>query len=201
VDFEKEFLMLVFKSLKPFCKSLINYIGNGYLYCQIVKIPKSKTDKIKQVDKKLTKKYLLDLTSGKRQYRKKKSLCNYKGLRFGNTIVILKTKGEDTTKEKWNQILGTEISFKKLCIVPYKDERGKITIRLCKEFLNEIRAYFEVVISKKNETQFKITMRNIYNLHKTIRYRGLNLQISQLLAYIKILQKKHGTNYKVYKFF
>jgi len=195
--------MLVFNSLKPFTRNLINYIGNGYIYCQVVKIPEKKTKKIKSIDKKITTKYLTDLSSGKRQYRKKKGLCNYKSLRFGNTIIILKTaKGEDAyKKEKWSEILGHQITFRKLSIVVFKDERDKITVRIHKSYLKEIMGLLELSISKKNQQEFNKAITFLYNLHKTLRYRGIQIQISQILKQIKSLQKSHGTKFQVPKFF
>lgn len=191
--------MHTFSSLKSFTRSLINYIGHGYTYAQISKIPEGKD--IGKITRKISKKYKTDITRGQRQHRKRQGLPNYTGLLFGRTIVILRTACKEEDGEQWKDILGSKICFKKLCIVPYKDERGKLSIRIGKPFLKELRGFLEHAIMKRNQKNFQTTITFIYNLHKTIRYRGVQLQVSELLRYTKELQKKHGTKYHVPHFF
>ena len=194
-------LMKVFEGLKPFARTLINYVGNGYVYCQISHIPEGKMDEIKKIDKKLTKKYQTDLTQGQRQHRKRKGLCNYKALRFYNLILILKTTGEDELKEDWENILGKEIVFVRLSVVVFRDERGKLTLRIGKTYLREIRHTLDNIISKQKKKEFNEIITLLYNLSRTARYRGIQIQISNILREIKAMQKLHGTNYKIREFF
>jgi len=198
--------MLVFNDLRAFIRSLMRYIGNGYIECQISPIKQKKRVEylLKQTDAKLSKKYLSTLTQGQRQYRKRKGLCNYIVLRYKTFLyVILKTKkGKDTLQEKWENIYNKPLILGDVLeLVVYKDERGKNTVKISKKLFREIRASILSSIEKRNGKRFHIELKKIHNLSRTLPYRGLNIQLSNLLKDIKKWQKKHGTKWEVPEFF
>ena len=86
--------MKEFESLQKLLLALIQYyMMNGYFYIQIVKYPESKMNKYKKIDKKLSKKFSLDINKGQRAYRRRKKLANYIGIRYRNICLILHTNG------------------------------------------------------------------------------------------------------------
>jgi len=198
--------MLVFNDLRAFIRSLMRYIGNGYTECQISAIKQKKRvdHLLKQTDAKLSKKYLSTLSQGQRQYRKRKGLCNYIVLRYKNLLyVVLKTnKGEDELRERWENIYNKPLPLGNILeLVIYKDERGKNTVKISKKLFREIRASIHLTIEKRNGRRFHAELKKIYNLSRTLPYRGLNIQLSNLLKDIKKWQKKHGTKWEVPEFF
>jgi len=195
--------MKQYSNIRGFLISLIRYVGNGYKECQITYIPKSKEDKKRSILKKIEKKYNTNLTQGQRQYRRVKGLCNYAALNFNNIIILLRTPGKsEYNSEKWENIINKEIQFNNLLSYKlYKDERGKLTIRLSKDSLRAFNYYIEASIKSKNIKNFNQAITTLYKLHKVVRYRGFMLQIKQILKRANELQKKHGTNFKTPTFF
>lgn len=195
--------MLVFSDLKPFFRSVMRYAGNGYLECQISKIPEKKRHKVPHIDAKMRKHYMSDLTQGQRQYRRKKGLANYTVLRYRNNLyVVLKSPGKDTVEEKWRSIYRAPMQLGAvLKLQLHRDEKGKNTVKLSRDLLKETRSKILTAIEKKNGRQFHKEITKLYNLSSTIPYRGLNMQISDLLKDVRHAQKKHGTRWSVPVFF
>jgi len=199
--------MLVFNDLKAFMRSLIRYVGNGYTECQISPIKRKKRKlpllMLKQIDAKLSKKYLSTLSKGQRQYRKRKGFCNYMVLRYKTFLyVVLKTKGKDVLEERWENIHNKPLPLGDVLeLVLYKDERGKNTVKISKMLFREIRASIRFAIEKKDGRRFHAELKKLHNLSKTLPYRGLNMQLSSLLRDISKWQKEHGTKFQVPKFF
>ena len=194
--------MLIFNDLKPFFRAVMRYVGNGYTKCQISTIPEKKKHKIPQIDAKMKRRYMSDLSQGKRQYRRKQGLANYAVLRYRDMYLVLKSPGRDETGEKWNSIYRTPLLLGKILKLEiYKDEREKNTVKLEKELLKEIKSSIMLSIEKRAGARFHAEIRKLWSLSRTIPYRGLNRQISTLLKEIQEAQKKHGTKWTVPKFF
>lgn len=195
--------MLVFEDLQPFFRSILRYIGNGYTQCQLSYIPPKKKHKLLNIDTKLKNIYKSNLSQGKRQYRRKKGLCNYTVLRYRDLFyLILKSPGKDELQEKWQSIYKLPLKVGTiLTLEVIKDERNKNTIKIEKELLKEIKANIAISIEKRQGNKLHTELNKLYNLHKTLRYRGISIQISNILKEIKKLQKIHGTKYSVPKFF
>jgi len=192
-------------NIKDFCRTFLRYIGNGYTKMQISYIPEKKRYKANIISNKLKNKYETDLSSGKRQYRKKKGKCNYIGIQYQDKFfVILKTNGEDDSrnKEKWINVYRKPIKLGNfLEIELIKDERGLNTFKLRKEVLKNIKTNIFLAIEKRNGTSFHKEIRKIYNLHRVLKYRGFYMQLSHILKEIKEEQKKHGTKFNLPRFF
>ena len=198
----EEIPMLIFNDLKLFFRAVMRYVGNGYSKCQISTIPEKKKHKIAQIDTKMNHRYLSDLSQGKRQYRRKQGLANYAVLRYRDMYLVLKSPGKDETGEKWHSIYRTPLILGKILKLEiYKDERRKNTVKIEKELLKDIKASIMLSIEKRAGAKFHAEMGKLYNLSRTIPYRGLNMQISTLLKEVKEAQKKHGTHFTVPKFF
>lgn len=195
--------MLIFDDLDAFFRSLMRYIGNGYTDAQISVIPHKKVHKIKHIDVKLRERYKSDLTSGKRQYRRKKGLANYAVLRFRDKLyIVLKSPGKDELDERWKSIYKTPLQLGDILRLEIiKDERGKNTVKIEKNLLKEIRSSIFLAIEKRDGRRFHNELNKLYNLHKVLKYRGIAMQLSSLLRDIKIAQKKHGTSWNVPTFF
>jgi len=196
--------MYIVADITSFCKTLIRYVGNGYDQMQVSYIPNKKRHKTKQIRAKLSNKYQTNLSSGKRQYRRKKGLCNYIGIQFKDIFfIILKTKGsEPNFNEKWQSVYRYSFQLGKFLKVELiKDERGKNTFKLEKETIKDIRSNIQVTIQKHNKSKFYNEITKLYNLHKILRYRGFYIQLSTILKDIKQLQIKHNTKYNLPKFF
>lgn len=195
--------MLIFDDLDAFFRSLMRYIGNGYTDAQISVIPHKKVHKIKHIDVKLRERYKSDLTSGKRQYRRKKGLANYAVLRFRDKLyIVLKSPGKDELDERWKSIYKTPLQLGDILrLEVIRDERGKNTVKIEKNLLKEIRSSIFLAIEKRDGRRFHSELNKLYNLHKVLKYRGIAMQLSSLLRDIKIAQKKHGTSWSVPTFF
>jgi hypothetical protein len=193
--------MLEFKELSPFFKALINYIGNGYTYYQVSYIPQKKAHKKAHILAKLSKKYNTQLTKWQRQYRKRKGLANYQVFNLKSVVVVLKTPGEDETGENWQKFPILPVNFGVLELEIIKDERDKITVKISKNLLKEIKANIREAFKKRDGRKFHYEMKKLYNLHKSLKYRGIMLQISDILREIQELKKKHTIKWEVPKFF
>ena len=194
--------MLVFQELKPFFQQVMRYVGNGYTECQISFVKEQKRHKIPHIDAKLQRRYKSDLTQGQRQYRRKKGLANYAVLRYRNTYIVLKSKGEDETREKWKSVYRTPIPVgSHLVLELLKDERGRNTVKVSKESWRDIRSAVLFAVEKRAGARFHAEIGKVRNLSRVLPYRGINLQVSSLLKAIKEAQKEHGTKWTVPKFF
>lgn len=195
--------MLSFTELQPFFRAVLRYVGNGYTQCQLSYIPDKKKHKLPNIDTKLKNIYKSNLSQGKRQYRRKKGLCNYAVLRYRDFFyLILKSPGKDELNEKWKTIYKLPLKLgNTLELQIIKDERNKNTIKISKQLLKEIKSKIALYIEKKQGNKLHTELNKLYNLHKALRYRGISIQISTILKEIKKLQKMHGTKYNVPKFF
>lgn len=194
--------MKEYKELKPLLAQIIRYIGNGYKYIQVSKIPKNKAHKRANIIDKLNKKYDLNLTTWQRQYKRRKGRANFVGLLYQDTIILLKTEG--TTNKNiigFKSIKTAQISFNYLSLVLFIDERGKWTYRLNRSTLRDFKIKLELALKNKKGREFHNIIKRLYTLHKIVRYRGVMLQISSILKDLKELQKKYNTNYHIPKFF
>jgi len=194
--------MQEYTELKLLLKQIMRLVGNGYKYISISKIPEKKRHKKANIIDKLTKKYNLYLTTWQRQYRRRKGVANFRGLLYKNTIIILKTEGEAEVKDNsFKSVLNTPINFNYLSLILYCDERKKLTYRLNKEQIKDIKARIDIFLRSRKGREFHVEITKLYNLHKVANYRGIMLQLSNILDYIKKLQKKYNTNYQIPKFF
>jgi hypothetical protein len=191
-----------FDNITELLKQIMRYVGNGYKYISVSKIPENKFYKKHKIIEKLTKKYELNLTTWQRQYKRRKGIANHIGLLFRDTIIILKTEGSSNINDNsFKNVLNTPISFKYISVILYKDERGKLTYKLNKEQIKTIKANLGLFIKNRNGTSFHKELKKLYNLHRVINYRGFMLQVKTILNFIKEEQKKHGTKFQVMKFF
>jgi len=194
--------MQEYTELRLLLKQIMRLVGNGYKYISISKIPENKIYKLPKIKEKLTKKYNLNLTTWQRQYRKRKGKANYKGLLYQNTIIILKTEGEtEINDNSFKSAINSEISFNYLSLILYLDERKKLTYRLNKELIKDIKAKLEIALKNRNGTKFHNEVKKLYNLHKVMPYRGFMLQLKTILEFIKKKQKYYNTNYTTPTFF
>jgi len=194
--------MQEYQELRLLLKQIIRLVGNGYKYISISKVPENKKAKIGKIKEKLTKKYNLSLTTWQRQYKRRKNKANYWGLLYQNTIIILKTNGDtDIQDNSFKNAINSEISFNYLSLVLYFDERNKLTYKLNKELIKDIKAKLELALKNRNGRNFHHELKKIYNLHKVMPYRGFMLQLKTILEFIKIKQKYYNTNYTTPTFF
>jgi hypothetical protein len=194
--------MKEFDNITELLKQIMRYVGNGYKYMSVSKIPENKFHKKHKIIEKLTKKYELNLTTWQRQYKRRKGMANHIGLLFQDTIIILKTEeSSEINDNSFKSVLNAPMSFKYISVILYKDERGKLTYKLNKEQIKDIKAKLGLFIKNRNGTSFHREIKKLYNLHRVISYRGFMLQIKTILEFIKKEQKKHGTKYSVPTFF
>jgi hypothetical protein len=119
-------------------------------------------------------------------------------------VLILRTPGTDELNERWHIFpkKKIELSLKSgLCLEVIRDERGKISVKMCKQLLREFRVLFREAYHKRDGRLYYATIKRLHNLHKVVRYRALQLQVSDLLKEIQYLRKKHGRRWSVPEFF
>jgi len=193
--------VLVFDNIRDLARQIMRYAGNGYTKIQVTKIPKHKTKKIPNIENKLKKRYKLDLTTNQRQYRRRKGKANFVGLRYKETVIIMRTAGETEITEKFRELFGTEIPFEYLKLVLIKDEREKMTFRMERKFVLDIKAKISQAIKERNGRKFHHEIKKLYSLSKALPYRGIGLQIAGILKSIERQQREHGTHWSVPRFF
>lgn len=82
--------------VQGFMQQCIRLLCFGYVYVSITRYPTKKQDEWDRIDEALVRKYpILDLTKYQRAYRKRRGLLNAQILRWGQTCVMLSTKGRD----------------------------------------------------------------------------------------------------------
>lgn len=185
-----------YETLTELCQTLPKYLGNGYDFYRITRIPQKKAKKTAQIIKKLSNTYKTDLTQGKRQYRRKKGLANYALISYRDIIIVLKTAGKDEVENDFNRFktsLKLEIS-KYLTLILYRDEREVLTYRIERLTFNRMRAEFERCFKSKNGKKFHTLVKMFDNLPK---YLGIGHQKKQLISDFKKWQKEHKTNWQL----
>ncbi len=193
--------MLIFTDINNFTKQIMRYAGNGYKYIQVSTIPQNKIYKLHKIEEKIDKKYNTNLTTYQRQYKRRKGQANFVSLRYKTTIIILKTEGETDIEDNFNSLLGSVLTFEYLKLVLFRDERGKMTYKLDKDILKDIKTKLSLSIKNRQGRVFHSELSKLKTLGKVLPYRGINLQISSILKMIKEKQKEHGTKWEVGKFF
>jgi hypothetical protein len=197
----KEEKMLIYEDIQSLTKQIMRYAGNGYKYIQVSKIPEEKMKKVSKIEEKIRRRYNTNLTTYQRQYKRRQNKANFVALRYKKTIIVLKTDGETEIEENFQNIFGSVLSFDYLKIVLFRDERNKMTFRLEREILRDIKTKIKLTIKNRRGRSFHSEIRRLYTLSKVLPYRGINRQISAILKMIKEEQKKHGTAWEVPKFF
>ncbi|MEA3522413.1 MAG: hypothetical protein U9R50_05515 [Campylobacterota bacterium] len=190
--------MKIYETLTELCQALPKYIGNGYKYYRITRIPPEKVSKTAQILKRLSNTYQTELTQGKRQYRRKKGLSNYSLFCYRDLVIILKTPGTEETENEtdfktFNGSLSLVIS-KYLTLILYRDERGVLTYRIERETFNRMRSMFEQSFKSKNGKKFHTLVKMFDNLPY---YKGIGHQKKQLIRDFKEWQKEHKTKWKL----
>ncbi len=172
------------EALNEFVQQTIKYIGSGYKYYKVVKIPYHKRTKIAKILEKIENQYHTSLSRGKRQYRRKKGLANYGAINFRDTIVILRTSGEHTDKEKEFKIfknLTVEIS-EYLTLIFFKNEYKRVTVRLDRLTFRRFKEDFYIAIKNNNGRNYNTLKKMWLNLP---RFKGIGVQGSILHNFIK----------------
>ena len=172
------------ETLNDFVLNVIKYLGSGYKYYKVVKIPRKKLHKTHRILEKIGNKYQTNLTRGKRQYRRKKNIANYSAINFRDTIVILRTSGEHTDKEKEFKTfknLTVEIS-EHLTLIFFKNEHNRFTVRLDRLTFRRFKEDFYIAIKNGNGRNYNKLKKMWLNLP---RYKGIGNQGSELHSFIK----------------
>jgi len=182
-------------TLEDFVKNVIKYLGSGYKYYKVVKIPRKKRTKTAQICEKIEKYYSTSISRGKRQYRRKKGLANYGAVNFRDTIVILRTSGEHTDKEKEFKTfknLTVEIS-EHLGLIFFKNEFDRFTVRLDRLTFRRFREDFYIAIKNNQKRNYDKLKSMWLNLP---RFKGIGTQGKELNKQIKKQLKTFKRNWK-----
>lgn len=196
--------MYIYEELKPFLLQITRLVGNGYKYLEVSYIPEKKLSKKEKIANKLDKKYNLNLSVGERQYRRRKKQANFLGLMYQNCVILLKTEGEtDIDTRNFKSVLKykIEINLDYIKLVFYVDEREKLTYRLNRTQIRDIKAKISLYLKNRQQYKFAKEITKLYNLHKVVSYRGFMLQVKELLKFIKQEQKTYKTKFNVPTFF
>lgn len=178
------------ETLKELCQGCLRYVGNGYIYYKISHIPNKKALKTAQILLRVSQHYKTDLSSGKRQYRRKQNLANYQLIHFRSMIIIFRTSGnnaDDPGEFKEFGKKGIELKISKdLKLILFRDERQKLTFRLSKENYSFFSGELQKAHEKRNGQKFHILKMMFNNLPF---YVGIGKQKRSLNELIKKLQK------------
>jgi len=186
-------------NLKTFIGSTISFLGHGYTTFKIVSIPQKKIHKKAQILQKIEKNYQTKKTRSQRAYAKKKNRANFGAVCYNNTIIILHTKGEIDEKidygKGWYQFKEkTKIELNLsdyTSIIIFRDERKKITARLSKIVLEDVK-------NRINEALKKRDKKALYAVLSSFRgyplFRGIVMQKKALKEWLRL--KLKDQNYK-----
>ncbi len=183
-------------TLEDFVKNIIKYLGSGYKYYKVVRIPAHKQHKIAEICTKIQNKYNTSLSRGKKQYRRKKDLCNYGAVNYRDIIILLRTEGNNNDKEnefkQFKKNITVEIS-EHLTIVFFRNEHKRITVKLDKQTYRRFREDFYIAIKNnngRNYNKLKAMWRNLP------RFKGIGVQGSNLHKYISEKLKTFERNWQ-----
>lgn len=184
--------MVCTTSLKLFCRELVRYVGTGYKFLKIVKIPTVKEKNKSDILEKVRAFYATDLTRGKRQARRLRGEANFGAIQFLNIIVILKTEGKETISKlgEFHSFEKLEINITEDCgIFLYRTNDKKISIKITRDMYVNFKSNYELSFKNNDGRKF-------HNLQKKWNglphYRGIGEQRSQLLLFLKELKKKYS---------
>ena len=194
----KEEIMRYKTKLQDFCKDITRYVGSGYKYYKIARIPEKKIYKKEEIFKKVINEYQTNLTQGQRQHKRVKGKANYSAVCFKEFIMILKTDGEPINQDNdFLEIKSSGIALKltnNLTLILFKDNRDKWTFRVSNEFYKAFKGKLEIAIKNKDGNDY-------YNLSKMWKnlpvFKGIGQQKIMLNQYIKELFMKHKIKWKL----
>ena len=180
------------ENLEKFVQGVIEYLGSGYKYYKVVRIPAHKRAKTGEILRKIENRYQSSLSRGKRQYRRKQGLANYGAVNYRDIIIIFRTAGENQDKEneftEFKKSLTIEIS-EFLTLIFFKNERNNLTVRLDRLTYRRFREDFFIAIKNGNGYAYNKLKGMWLNLP---RYKGIGVQGSNLHSFIKEKLKTYG---------
>jgi len=154
--------MTVRDTLWKFLQDVVKRANSGYFYAVSMNYPLKKSGKWLSIDKKLTKKYLLDLNRNQRAYRKRKSEANYFGARYGSAVILQRTIGNDINgdDEKWQDIAQKPLKIRisehlELEIGFWPNFGDKCCVKLSKKCYQELKALAKLGHDQKNPRIYK----------------------------------------------
>ena len=183
-------------TLEDFVKNVIKYLGSGYKYYKVVRIPPKKQHKIAEISTKIQNQYQTNLSRGKRQYKRKLNKANYGAINYRDIIIILRTSGEHNDKEnefkQFKKNITVEIS-EHLTIVFFKNEHKRITVKLDKITYRRFREDFYIAIKNNNGRNYNKLKQMWRNLP---RFKGIGVQGSNLHKYIATKLQEFERNWQ-----
>lgn len=177
-------------------------VSRGYVEYCMVKYPEHKEHKFLQIDQKLIDKYNANLNKDKTYYNKKKKYSNFKFLRFEDTAIILKTKGNLHENIIFDDVF-LNVKKEKICVVGgdraklligYDDEM-KATVFLDRETYKEVKATCFEYIDRK---QYYKAVETFNNLNALPSWGGIVEQKIRMKGQIVKKMKKNLPSEKVY---
>ena len=191
--------MIKSDNLKTCIGSIISYLGHGYTSYKIVSIPEKKINKKAQILKKIEKNYQTKKTRSQRAYAKKKNRANFGAVNYNNLVIILHTKGEISPEidygkgwYQFNEKSKIELNLSDYTsIIIFRDERKKITARLSKIVLEDVKNRINAALRKRDK-------KALYAVLNTFRgyplFRGIVMQKKALKEWLRL--KLKDENYK-----
>lgn len=191
-----------------YIQQIVYLVGNGYYHYYVGEISLDKLDKTKRIDKKIIKKYKVDLTKDQRYRRKKNGLVNYYYLRWSNQFLILHTDGKHDIEldDKFCDIRKKQTEINRLKVKvsaymefniavtkKYKDKYG-VTVGLSNMAYKELKVRIEKYIKLKQVKKLNGLFANLRGLPA---WKGIVKQEYKLLEEVYILAKKYNLNKKV----
>jgi len=186
-------------NLKTFLGATISYLGHGYTSYKIVSIPEKKINKKSMILKKIEKNYQTKKTRSQRAYAKKKNRANFGAVNYNNLVIILHTKGEISPEidygkgwYQFNEKSKIELNLSDYTsIIIFRDERKKITARLSKIVLEDVKNRINAALRKRDK-------KALHSILSSFRgyplFRGIIMQKKALKEWLRL--KLKDENYK-----
>jgi hypothetical protein len=178
-----------------FIQQIQHLVARGYTEYCLVNYPQNKTDKFLKIDQKLIKKYNANLNKDRAYYNKKKKRCNFKLLRYGDTAIIMKTKGDpredivmdDVFSNVQKVKINIKIGEKTILLIGY-DEEKKTTVFLHNESYLNVKATCFQLLDSKN---YYVAISTFNNLNGLPAWGGLVKQKIKMKGQIVTKMKKN----------
>jgi len=189
------------KDIKEFCQYALASVGAGYVYYKINTIPEYKAKdpiKLERILAKVDAVYNTNRNKDWRYRNKKEGKANYTGFYYLGKIYLFKTNGTRLdSEENGFEAHGDNLELKlsdHLGLILFRDERKKLTFRLSKTYYRAKKEKLKMAVYKNDGKSFHYELKMLKGFPT---YRGIQIQRVAMKKYIRDLQKKYRTHFKV----
>lgn len=170
----------------------VNYIGHGYWFYVTGRVPEGKDSR--EVDRRLSEKYDLNISKWERARRKVAGLGNARMIRHGRFFVLIATQGQHPFKEAESVMLRDvrrdPIAFADYSIGYHQgvDRLWHSSVRIHPQAYQRIKSYFIDLACRRSAEQLLAELNQL----PFERYAPVRRQLLHLLRHVNRARKLNG---------